>query len=477
MYDEMKQYIEQHELLRPSQKVLLAVSGGPDSMVLAHLFYRLREEWSIELHAVQLNHKLRSTAAAESELVASYMEALHIPLTKLEEDIAVIADTMKESIEAAGHHMRREAFKSVAMQNCCEVIALAHHMDDRAETVLMNLVRGSGLSGLSAMRPKEDDRIRPLLFARKVDILKYAERHRVPYAVDESNADTVYTRNKFRHDIIPLLSSVNCKAVPHIVQSAVYLEEAEEALRIMTNKCAQLSLNLTQDDACSANREIFLSFPIAIRKRLLLKMARHLQPERISLSQKVIDQVVVLASDVETDKCICAGDNLLIFIEKADIVFINGSLQDNEIRYHINWDFHNKLELTLPGGFVCFHVRHYIAGDEHNKFVFLPPISEKVLHIRTRRSDDVIAIAGVGHKRVKKIFQESGLPARLRDRWPLVCDEHDTVLWIPGIAVADKATYLDTNDVKMGICIESVSYDVGTWNKIIAEAIQEDVNE
>ncbi len=477
MYDEMKQYIQDNQLLTPAQNVLLAVSGGPDSMVMAHLFFRLRQEWDLTLRAVQLNHKLRPTASEESALVASYMDKLSIPFICLEHDISETAISMRIGIEEAGHIVRKTLFEEIANNYDCTAIALAHHMDDRAETILMNLFRGSGLSGLSAMRPCEGLRIRPLLFARKSDILDYARAFNIPYAIDESNADPVFLRNRIRHEVLPLATSINQRAVEHIALAASSLEEVEKALDDITDVHARMSLNLTVNNVCSIRRDVLSALPVAIQKRMLLKMARILQPERISLSQKVVDQVIKLVATAHTDKCIHAGNDLKIYIECYDVLFVINSLQDHEIRYDINWDFYTKRKLVLSGSPVRFQVRSLTEDDTINKTIFLPSTSARFFRVRTRKAEDVMAIAGVGHKRIKKIFQESDIPLRLRDRWPLVCDENNKVLWIPGVAVADNATNRDTKDAKTGICIESVFIDASTWNKIIAEAIQEDVNE
>lgn len=465
MYDQMKGFIKKHQLLTLPQNVLLAVSGGPDSMVMAHLFARLRQEWDLTLRAVHLNHMLRPTATQESAMVASYMNQLSIPLTSLEHDIRETAISMRIGIEEAGHIVRKRNFEETAKRYNCTAIALAHHMDDRAETILMNLFRGSGLSGLSAMRPSEDLRIRPLLFARKDDILNYAHAYDIPYAIDESNLDSVFLRNKVRHEVMPVATSINHNAVEHIALAASSLEEAARALDELTDEYARSSLKCTVDNTCSIRRDIFSSFPVAIQKRLLLKMVRIIQPNRISLNQKVIDQVVSLSATTHHDKCIHAGNNLDIYIERKDVLLTINSLQDHEIRYDINWDFYTKRHLSLFGSPVRFQVRSFTENDIISNELFLPPSSARFFRVRTRKADDVIAISGVGHKRVKKIFQEFDVPLRLRDKWPLVCGENDEIIWIPGMAIADHVTNRDIDNEKKGICIESVFIDASTWNK------------
>jgi len=226
------EFILQQQLFQTGERVLVAVSGGVDSMVLLHLLYSCRKRLKLELGMVHLHHELRpATADADQELVKATAERLKLPVFCLRQSVRELAAEKKMSLEEAGHFLREKLFAEVAVQQGYQKIATAHHLDDQAETVLMRLILGSGLSGLAGIRLRKTNWVRPLLFARRPEIEEYARQQLIRFREDETNQDPTFLRNKIRHQLLPLLSEeYNPRVVYQLSHLARIFEEWEKYL-------------------------------------------------------------------------------------------------------------------------------------------------------------------------------------------------------------------------------------------------------
>ena len=207
MLEEFRQYIRSRRLTTPDDRLLVAVSGGIDSMTLLDLARRVFEG---RLAAAHCNFTLRGEESdGDQQLVESYCRQYGIPLHTIRFDTETEARTHGESIQMAARRLRYEWFDTLCDQHGYTKIAIAHHADDSIETFFINLVRGTGLRGLTGISDRRGRIIRPLLFARRDDITAYAARHAVPYREDSTNATLKYLRNRLRHDILPRFDSAS----------------------------------------------------------------------------------------------------------------------------------------------------------------------------------------------------------------------------------------------------------------------------
>jgi tRNA(Ile)-lysidine synthase len=212
-------------LISKGERVLVALSGGPDSMALLHVLARLRKDLGCELVAHGVDHGLREDASRELDVAADFARALDVPFERTR-----VALTDGGNLQARARALRYDALEAAARASGCDVIATAHHADDRAETVLLRLLRGAGPRGLAvlpararAVRPNAD-RIRPFLRARRADIDAHLRRHAVPFATDPSNANPRFARTRVRHELMPLLESLSPSIVLHLNALADQLE-------------------------------------------------------------------------------------------------------------------------------------------------------------------------------------------------------------------------------------------------------------
>ncbi len=206
MTDEFKKFISENKIIKPGDKILLTVSGGIDSMVMAHLFLKQNYKTGI----AHCNFSLRDGESdKDEELVRNFASDHDIPFFNIRFETKSYAKKNRLSVQMAARELRYKWFEEVRENNGYDSIAVAHNLNDNIETLLINLIRGTGLTGMTGMKPVNNRIIRPLLFATRQEITAYCKKHKITFREDRSNADTKYTRNKIRHLVIPVLKEIN----------------------------------------------------------------------------------------------------------------------------------------------------------------------------------------------------------------------------------------------------------------------------
>ncbi len=206
-----RRLVREHGLVAAGETVLVAVSGGPDSMALLHVLARLRRELGCRLVAHGVDHGLRPEAGAELGRAAAFAEGLGVPFGR-----SRVAVEPGGDLQARARRARLEALRRAAGEAGAATIATGHHADDRAETVLLRLLRGSGPRGLACLPPRAGELIRPLLLARRADVEAHVRRHGVPFSVDPSNEDRRFLRSRVRYELLPLLCELSPGVVGHL---------------------------------------------------------------------------------------------------------------------------------------------------------------------------------------------------------------------------------------------------------------------
>jgi tRNA(Ile)-lysidine synthase len=206
MLSTFKEFIAENNLLIQGKRVLLAVSGGIDSMVMTHLFLQL----DYEIGIAHCNFSLRARESdKDEEMVLKFASEHNIPFYSSRFETKAFAKKNGLSVQMAARELRYKWFEEIRKENSYDAIAVAHNLNDNIETLIINLTRGTGLTGMTGMRPVSGRIIRPLLFATRQDIITYRNQHGIIFREDKSNADTKYTRNKIRHLVIPVLKEIN----------------------------------------------------------------------------------------------------------------------------------------------------------------------------------------------------------------------------------------------------------------------------
>ena len=284
-------------LPRTGQRTLCAVSGGLDSMCLLFMLDEWCKERGGQVAAAHFNHRLRGAAAdRDEEFVRDICARWGIPLTVGREDVGEYAKREGLSLEEAARNLRYAFLRRTAAERECERLYTAHHADDNAETVLLNLIRGTGLTGLTGMDWEQSGVCRPLLSVTRAELEAYAARWEVPHVEDETNADPeAAARNRLRLQVMPLLKELNPRAVEHICRTAGYLRTADESLE--EDAINRLAHVRTRGGRAALSVDALFDAPEAVRPRMLLELFDRLGVGRKDVGAVHLEALLTLAGE------------------------------------------------------------------------------------------------------------------------------------------------------------------------------------
>ena len=419
-------YMAAERMLQPGDRVAAALSGGADSVCLLHLLRELAPVLNFTLQAVHVNHCLRPEADAEECWVQELCASWDIPLQCFHVDVKDRARQEGLSVEEAARLLRYQAFEQVE----ADKIALAHHRKDQAETVLLHLLRGSGLNGLGGMRPVRGRYIRPLLEESRSALLKYNHRNGLTWAEDASNQDTRYQRNRIRQELLPDLESFNPAAELILSRMARQLQQDEEYLW----KQAEKALSETAADG-GLRASALTALPPALSARVLRLFLQENGGLR-DISAEHTEAVLALCRKPGNHRINLPGD--LTLQKSYDILKLHKEAENRQpdMRYP---EVPGWTPLTENGEGLALN---WEAPPEAAVLMAAGPREEwaavsrdAVLCLRTRRPGDYLMAAG-GRKRLQDFLVDSKLPAAERDSLLLLADEAH-ILWVPGRRLSD----------------------------------------
>lgn len=289
-----EKFVRTHRMLPDSGLVLCAVSGGKDSMCLLFWLRELSKKYGYTVAAAHFNHMLRPQTAERDEVfVREYCAALDIPFYAGRGDTAAHAKSTGQSIEEAARNLRYAFLLDTAAKTGALRVATAHHLGDNAETVLMHLIRGTGLTGLSGIAPVRDIFIRPLLDTPRSEIESYLQLHHIPHIEDETNAELRYTRNRIRHTLMPALREFNPRIEETLCAAAEHLRRDEAYLRQVTRRvCASV---VREGDGVRIERAELTQLPPALQGRVVRHMLDLLEVSKKDIAARHIAAVLELA--------------------------------------------------------------------------------------------------------------------------------------------------------------------------------------
>src|SRR5512139_1279478 len=265
----VKATVRHYGMLSPDDRVVVAVSGGPDSVCLLRALRDLSPQYGISLHVAHLDHQFRGEgSAADARFVEGLAKDLGLPATIARRDVPAYCAVRGLSAQAGAREVRYEFLNEVANSIRADRVAVGHTMNDQAETFLMRLIRGAGREGLSAIPPVRANIIRPLIGVTREEVLAYLREHGQNYVTDPSHLKPVYARNRIRQEVLPVLERFNPRIVEILAAEAALLRD--EAAVIARALGDNLPTVLQRDgDSLRIDRETFNALPIALRRRAL----------------------------------------------------------------------------------------------------------------------------------------------------------------------------------------------------------------
>ena len=314
------------DFIKDGDKIVLGVSGGPDSMCMLDMMRELKEEKNIDfkIYVAHINHMIRKEAIDDEKYVQDYCKKYNIEFYVKRADVQKIANDKKIGTEEAGRKVRYAFFEEVLQKTGSNKIAIAHNKNDKIETIIMHLLRGSGLSGLKGIEPIRDNKyIRPLLECEREEIEQYCEKKNLHPRIDKTNFENEYTRNKIRNIVIPYIKK---EFNPNIIQTLSRLSEVAKDesnyVELQTQKTYNKLLIEKTDKQIVLNLKKFNQEENVIQKRLVLKSIKDLNGSTDRIEKIHIEDIVKLCNNNVGNKYLTPNKNLKVLVKDKKIFFI-----------------------------------------------------------------------------------------------------------------------------------------------------------
>lgn len=445
MIDKIKKHIKENNLIEDGENIVIGFSGGPDSVLLLYALNELRKEYGYNLLAVHINHQLRGEEAVkDEEFSKDFSNSLGVKFISFNMDVSGYAKEHKISVEDAGRRIRYEKFHEVLEEEFGKgVIAVGHHKNDDAETILINLIRGAGGAGLSGISSKSNNIVRPLIDITKGEILEFLKENKIPYVEDKTNFENDYLRNKIRNVIIPYIENeINENFIDSLTRSSKIIESNEDFLE---DYVSNLNLISHERNYYKLNCKDFEKHHIAIQRKLILKAYESIKGDRKDISFTNVESIrkIILQNSGEF-----YINNFLLYMAYGYLylIFKDEKKQKEFIirekgKYNFR-DFIIKVDI----------VENKNIKVQRKEAIFPKEFLDEGIVVRNRKPGDKIKLKNFT-KKVKDIFIDSKVPKHLRDEIPILQCKDD-IIWITGLKRSHNYLVEPSDDFVIKIRLE-----------------------
>lgn len=465
--------IKEHQLLPETGMVVVAVSGGADSLCLLHVLNQIcgpgKLYPDLQLHVAHMNHQLRGTASAQdAREIAQLADAWQLPVTIGTADVAALAQQEHRSIEDAARIARYRFLREVAQG---QPIAVAHHRDDQVETLLLHWLRGGGIASMVGLQPRQQDIIRPLLAISRTETLAYCKEHQLIVLEDASNSDLRFQRNRIRHELLPLLETMNPGFRETLVRNAAIVQGDVAWLNTHVDRSWHSVVLREQPEQIQLSIPALQALPLSLQHQLLRRASAQLCDGQSPLELRHYQLLDQLQQRPSSRKIITLHlpQRLHVFRRDDILVFNNISGQANKDGHGTQLE---KVLLPLPGGLAipgtpwtataewlteeCIQkvqpalqrqdwseVWRHLAATPYVVYVDADTLQTEAgmalprfLYVRTRHQGDRIQPLGMQRKKkVKDVLIDQHIPSDVRSQLPLFFSDPDTTncIWLGGV--------------------------------------------
>ncbi|MCD5326115.1 tRNA lysidine(34) synthetase TilS [Pontibacillus sp. HN14] len=435
------QFAQRHQLFSANSTILVAVSGGPDSMALLHYLKSREQRFGIDLVVLTIDHSLRGVDSKEDvHYVSTTCKKWDIKCETVTLDVPSFKEEHGLGTQEAARKLRYRYFSDQMRKHHADFLAMGHHGDDQVETILMEMVRGaepSSIRGIPVYRSFSIGQIiRPLLCVTKQEIEAYCEEVGITPRIDESNKSTTYTRNAMRAHVLPVLKSHNPKVHEHMQYFQEYQRDDEAYMMQESKRIFESSLFDKKDHEIQFNRSDFLNVPSPLQRRTFHLILNYLYQEpSFDVTYHHWEQYIRIVKDKTPQAIMHLPRGLSVVRSYENIVFT--FKKEEAVPFH--YLLHVPGELVLPDGAYIYADQddHYRGHDSHH---FACDISNVTLPliVRTRKPGDKFIPKGMkGRKKVKDLFIDEKVPHEQRSKWPIVTDANGQILWVVSLKEAN----------------------------------------
>ncbi len=446
--------ISKYNMINNGDTVIVGLSGGCDSVALFMLFQKYKEYLGISIEAVHLNHLVRSDSYADENFCVELCERFNTPLHRYHVDIEKLAKEQKLSSEEAGRHERYKAFNN-HVKDCHYKIAVAHNKNDVAETFLMRLFRGAGTNGLKSIAPVRDNIIRPIIEIERKDLENYLNSLSQPFCTDSTNLLPIYTRNKIRLNLLPMLKSdFNKNIISTLYDTSKILEEEQDFVNAVTVKTFK-EISTFDNNKLTINLKDFNNLHTYLQKQVLLKATSYFIENNQNISKKHLHSILeIIKNQRDGERTLNLPNNLLVQKTYNHLIFKKKEIQQSVVEQDLNLDtllFIKEVNKYIYAKVLTEKEFYDLENNNMDCFDLIPKniISKDLkvnivkspifcyysvydyLHIkvRSRQNGDKINIKNLGTKKLKDYFIDKKIPKECRDLIPLIALGNE-VLWV-----------------------------------------------
>lgn len=437
LIDTLRHTVEKHALFKPGDTLVVGFSGGADSTALLYLLTSLKD-YSLKLIAAHLNHGLRGIDSDnDEEFCRLTSEKLGIQFITKKLNISTIAKKNHINLEDAGRQERISFFDEILRLNSATAVALAHHADDQTETVLMRLLRGSGMTGLSGICYKnEKGYVRPLLDIPSTDLKNWLSQKKISWCEDATNNDIKYLRNRIRHQLIPLLKSYNPSICQTINKTSDLMKTDDDFLQEETFRLFTLLCKISKNSIYFDSRKLLKLHP-SIQRRLIRMVYQKLNGSLNSFDTEHCLKIIELCK-ISKNGRISLPNGIQVYKSYKEIVFTILDLQRDEL---------TPLNILEPGKYTLSDGSQILICEENTTCIKFE--SKRTMSIdgdkaafpwlvRSYKAGDIFQPSGMnGHKKIKNLFIDLKIPLQIRKTIPLFIADKE-IFWVGGIRHSGK---------------------------------------
>ncbi len=441
-------FITANRLIEKGDKILVALSGGPDSVFMLHFLNKYKKKFGIKIGTFHVNHKLRGKESdADEEFCKKICKVWKNNFGSARVNVRSLSKTKKISIEEAARELRYDRLTEYASKNYFNKIATAHNLDDNAETILLNLFTGTGLTGLTGIPVKRENIIRPVLCLSKNEILQYLTKNKIEYRIDSSNLADDYKRNFIRHNISPLIKSkINKSYETALLRNGKIIEENLKLFDSMLKRLKEKYIVVGRESV-----SIDLKILDEVNREALGQILKHLFTDRLKIEFSYnIYEVILSILDKQTGRKINLSKGYSAIRERDKIVIYkleNMSSVSTNVKVGQTVNFNGeKISLervkTFRGKFTSNGKTEFISGDSLNDIFILR---------KWKPGDKFIPLGMKGFKKVSDFLNEQKTASKEK-RDKMVLTNRNNIVWVVGLRIDDRFKINDNTKRVIKLC-------------------------
>lgn len=436
--------INENEMINNGDGIIVALSGGPDSMCLLHVLYSLKERYDLTLYAAHINHMLRGAESDKDEEVCrEFCKSTGIEFFSRSVDIDTMAVERGISTEMAGRDARYEFFEELLERLGADKVAVAHNLNDQAETLLMRLMRGTGIEGLVGIKPVRDEIfIRPIINITRDEIEEYCEVNSLPARIDKTNFEPIYSRNKIRLELIPYIEkNFNSDIITTLSRMCELIKKDEDFIQENVTKLFEKVCDISEEKVIIYS-DAFNLHP-AVTSRIIRKALLIFKGDINNLQSIHIENVIKIQNS-STGKFTIVPKDIVITNVYGNIEITKKVQKSKDkkllsgecINLILGDNYVEEMGINIKIKLVSDYKSMNFKGKENIKYFNYDGVNN--ISVRVRRNGDKFTPIGMkGSKKLKDIFMDLKIPREERSLVPLLCFDED-ISWIVGYKISDK---------------------------------------